>query len=530
MNKKFKYYFLFPALVVSAAVISILLIYNVYNIFSYRVYLIAPETKILVSTEFTSTILIKGSKSPTLIEVYLDDLLTEKKMFKDYNVTNLGELKIINLRIDPLYLASGTHRMSIVLKGGFFQKDSRIESEFIYERLNNNFALTNPDAIAKMKGFFAEDVSQLIVKLNNARDYYINSDWKKSDKYISQKELVANADVDANIKNKVLTLINLIENKSSLDEIDNSVNSLNLELYNKGYPLTNLMFENRYQNGTTNSFLLSYEVIDSVLLTNINQKSIVHILKRIDGINITEQFLGIKLPNSPFSYIINDKFEILKKRYANILGNDFQSASFEIKKLSDKYLDSENEIKELQNKFKEEANYSLKRNSLDELLKYSNAYHEIRHLNDYKEARKIGTNVPEILKYFYGDFSGKFGFSIDSSYAQEKQITQTLLKANPEYSAYLYELTHSDGLRRILLLSLFEKIINPDKEETSHHWAAKLIIYNLAKMNNLTSDNLLIMQVQGNESNWYKLTKQLIDLPFDKIEKDAARLMVEEFG
>jgi hypothetical protein len=161
-------------------------------------------------------------------------------------------------------------------------------------------------------------------------------------------------------------------------------------------------------------------------------------------------------------------------------------------------------------------------------VKEANAYHEIRHLEDYKNARNIGRSVPQILKYFYGDYQSS-GFALDSNFTLEKEICETLLKANPEYSAYLYELSNSRGLRRILLLTLFEKIVNPDKEETSHHWAGKLIIYNLAKMNGLETRELLTEQVKGNEQRWYDLTRKLVDMHYEQIERDASHLLMNEF-
>jgi hypothetical protein len=482
----------------------------------------------LVSTEFPVTIMVKGSKMPSVVEIYVDDKLTDKKLFDNIDFTDLGGIKLASMSIDPLYLSNGKHSFTVVLMGGFFQKDSRVSAEFLYEKMNSYFRLNSNENIGKMTKFFAEDVSQLIVRLNNARDYYISSDWRKSEKYTALKEKVFSADVDSAVKSKIGILINDIEEKKPVDEIYNSLNSLNAELYNRGYPVANLMFEYRYQNGGSDSYLLSYVVKDSVLTGTETRKSKVDIIKRIDGINIKEQFLGIKLPNSPFSFIIDENLNLVYKKYSDMLGNDWYESAREIQKLTNGYVKTTEEVKFLLDKMKEEASAYSRKAPLFQLVKEANAYHEIRHLEDYKNARNIGRSVPQILKYFYGDFRGS-GFSLDSSFTLEKEICETLLKTNPEYSAYLYELANSRGLRRILLLTLFEKIVNPDKEETSHHWAAKLILTNLAKINGIDTGELLTEQVKGNEQKWYELTRKLVDIHYEKIERDASQLMMNEF-
>ena len=515
-------------LAVSAIVLSVLVAYNFYNLYSYKVYLISPDKRMLVSTEFPVTIMVKGNKVPSVVEIYVDDKLTDKKLFENIDFTDLREIKLASLSIDPLYLSNGKHNFTVVLKGGFFQKDSRVSAEFLYEKMNSYFRLASDENISGMTKFFAEDVSQLIVRLNNAREYYVNSDWRKSDKYVAVKEKVFSADVDTAVKNRLGTLIYNIEEKSPVDEIYNSLNSLNAELYNKGYPVAGLMFEYRYLNGNSHSFLLSYKITDSVLTGTETRKSKVDIIKRIDDINIKEQFLGIKLPNSPFSFILDESLALIYKRYSDLLGTNFSASAWEIKKLTNGFITDESEVKYLLEKLKEETGAYTRKAPLFQLVKEANAYHEIRHLEDYKNARNIGRSVPQILKYFYGDYQSS-GFALDSNFTLEKEICETLLKANPEYSAYLYELSNSRGLRRILLLTLFEKIVNPDKEETSHHWAGKLIINNLAKMNGIDTGELLTEQVKGNEQSWYDLTRKLVDMHYEKIERDASHLLMNEF-
>ncbi|MCE1164073.1 MAG: hypothetical protein LWX07_01570 [Bacteroidetes bacterium] len=529
MGKKIKYYFVLPLLIISALVLTVLVAYNFYNIYSFKVYLISPQARILVSTEFPATILIKGKRMPKEIEVYIDDKVTQKINANSFDYTDLGILKIANLKIDPLYLQSGVHSMTIVLKGGVFIKDSRITKEFIYERMSPVPEKPSEEQIKMMKDFFTDDVSSLTARLNNARDYYVNSDWKNSDKYTEQKEKVKNAGVDTAVKEKLFGLIKKIEDKGDVDEIDNATNSLNLELYNKGYPFANLMFEYRYNNGTTASYLLSYEITGSVTPLPENTDRKVYILKRIDNLNITEQFLGIKLPNSPFSFILDESLALALKRCTAAASGDNGESIREIKRMTRSYKIGDDDAKFLSDKIREETGAAARNGKLASLVTNENAFHEIRHLNDYRDAKRIGNSVPEVLKYFYSDFQDQSIFNLDSSFAHEKEICETLLKVNPEFSAYLFELAKSDGLRRYVLLSLFERIINPDKEDTSHHWAAKLIIYLLAKSNNFTDKNLIVLPVNGNEDAWFALTKKLIGLPYDKIERDASFLMLNEY-
>ncbi|MEI7485466.1 MAG: hypothetical protein WCK13_12215 [Ignavibacteriota bacterium] len=529
MNKVLKYYVLFPLLIVSAAVLSVIVGYKAYNINSYKVYLVSPDNSILVSTEFPATILIKGRRTPDVVEIYVDDKLTEIKMFNNLNYTDLGELKIANFRIDPLYLSSGKHNFSVLLKGSMFLKDSKISADFIYEKKNNFSYVTEKDKVSLVRKFFAEDVSQLIVTLNDAREYYTNSDWKTSAKYTAQKKKVMDADVEQSVNSKLSDVIAAIENKSSIDSIYNTTNALNVELYNRGYPITNLMFEYRYKNRNSNSLLMSYEISDSVMIEKENLPSIVHVIKRVDGINVKEQFLGIKLPNSPFAFILDESMSLLTERYLRIFNPDEAVAKKEISRMTNGYVKNNEDAVYLLGKVKEETQKYISNRTFVEMLKKSNAYHEIRHLNDYKEARRIGKSVPEVLNYFYGDVKKGNFFSLDSSFKVERDICETLLKVNPEFSAYLYELANSKGLRRLVLLNLFEKLVNADKDETSHQWAAKLILYHLAKLNGYVTKDLISLPLEGNEEEWYTILKKLMDIPIEHLERDSVRLLMLEF-
>ena len=194
------------------------------------------------------------------------------------------------------------------------------------------------------------------------------------------------------------------------------------------------------------------------------------------------------------------------------------------------FVNNNNERKFILDKIKEESQKYVINKTFTELVKKSNAYHEIRHLNDYKLAQRIGKSVPEVLGYFYSNIGGEDFFSLDSTFKTEKDICEILLKINPEFSAYLYELVNSDGLRRLILVTLFEKIVNANKDDTSHQWAAKLILYKLAQMNGFTEKDLIALPIEGNEQGWLVLLKKLLEVPYEKIETDAAQLLMEEFG
>lgn len=521
---------LLPLLIVSGLVLAVLVGYKIYNLNSYKIYLISPDKSILVSSEFAASILIKGSKAPDVVEILIDDKLVERKMFKDFNYTDLGNIKVANINIDPLYLSSGNHKFSVLLKGGLFLKDSQVSAEFIYLKMNNFSTRNTDENIKKVKDFLAVDLSQLVVALNNARDYYINSDWRNSEKYKEQKNKILNSNVDSALTKKTLELIRLVENKSEMDSIFNAANSLNLELFNKGYPFTNLMFDYRYESGNTKSLLMSYEISDSVLLEKENLRSMVHIIKRIDGLNVKEQFLGIKLPNSPFAFILDESLNLIIERYLRLFDKNETIALKEIRRMTNSYIKNESDSKFVLEKIKEESQKYVIKDSFKELVRKSNAYHEIRHLNDYKEGRRIGVSVPEVLNYFYGDIRNENFFSLDSNFKVEKDICEILLKVNPEFSAYLYELVKSDGLRRLVILNLFEKLVNPDKNDTSHQWAAKLIMYKLGEMNGLTGRNLISLPLEGNEEEWFGILKGLLQIPAEKLERDSARLLMMEFG
>lgn len=530
MNKKVKYYVLFPLLTISAIVLTVFVGYRIYNLNSYKVYLISPDKSILVSTEFATTILIKGKKIPEVVEIYVDGRIYERRMFSDLNYTDLGNIKIANIKIDPMYLSSGIHNFTVLLKGGLFVKESRVSADFMYEKINNYSFRTDEQKIKDVKNFLEKDVSSLIVTLNNAREYYISSDWRKSEKYLSKKDSVLNSSIDPIVLKKLSELIRLIENSSDLDSVYNSTNSLNLELFNKGYPFTTLMFEYRYKNGNAKSLLMSYEISDSVMLEKENIHSLVHIIKRVDGLNLREQFLGIKLPNSPFAFILEESLEYVTERYLRLFDENEQNAIKEVSSMVSGFIKDNKDKKFILDKIKEESQKYVTNNTFRELVKKSNAYHEIRHLNDYKQAQRIGKSVPEVLGYFYNNIGSDDFFSLDSTFKTEKDICEILLKINPEFSAYLYELANSDGMRRLILISLFEKIINADKDDTSHQWAAKLILLKLAQMNGFTDKDLIAQPIEGNEQNWFEIIKNLLGVPYDKIETDAAKLLMTEFG
>jgi hypothetical protein len=274
---------------------------------------------------------------------------------------------------------------------------------------------------------------------------------------------------------------------------------------------------------------MSYEISDSVLIEKENLHSIVHVIKRIDGINVKEQFLGIKLPDSPFAFILSESLNLLTERYMRIFSSDETEAKKEISRMTNGYVKKNEDAVYLLGKVKEETQRHINNKTFVEMVKKSNAYHEIRHLNDFKEARRIGKSVPDVLNYFYGNVKNGNFFTLDSTFKAERDICETLLKVNPEFSAYLYELTNSTGLRRLVLLNLFEKLVNPDKEDTSHQWAAKLIMYQLAKLNGFTNKDLISKPLEGNEDEWYTILKKLMDIPTEQLEKDSARLLLTEF-
>ncbi|MFA7360216.1 MAG: hypothetical protein WC139_04195 [Candidatus Kapaibacterium sp.] len=530
MNKSVKYYVLLPLLAISAIILTVFVGYRIYNLNSFRVYLISPDKSILVSTEFATTILIKGKMTPEVVEIFVDGRLYERRMFSDLNYTDLGNIKIANIKIDPLYLSSGNHNFTVVLKGGLLVKDSKVSANFMYEKINNYAYRTEEQKTKDIRSFLENDAAILIAALNNAREYYINSDWRKSEKYTAIKENVFKSGIDTVILRKTTDLIKLLENSSELDSIYNAANSLNLELFNKGYPYTTLMFEYRYKNGNAKSLLMSYEITDSVMLEKENIRSIVHIIKRIDGLNLREQFLGIKLPNSPFAFILAESLNYVIERYSRLFDDDEQYALREVSSMVSGFVKDNNDRQFILDKIKEESRKHVINMAFTELVKKSNAYHEIRHLNDYKQAQRIGKSVPEVLGYFYNNIGGEDFFSLDSTFKTEKEICEILLKINPEFSAYLYELVNSDGLRRLILVTLFEKIVNADKDDTSHQWAAKLILFKLAQMNGFTEKDLIALPIEGNEQNWFELLKKLLEVSYDKIETDAAKLLMTEFG
>jgi hypothetical protein len=48
-------------------------------------------------------------------------------------------------------------------------------------------------------------------------------------------------------------------------------------------------------------------------------------------------------------------------------------------------------------------------------------------------------------------------------------------------------------------------------------------------MNGLETGELLTEQVKGNEQRWYDLTRKLVDMHYEQIERDASHLLMNEF-
>jgi len=54
-------------------------------------------------------------------------------------------------------------------------------------------------------------------------------------------------------------------------------------------------------------------------------------------------------------------------------------------------------------------------------------------------------------------------------------------------------------------------------------------MYRLGEMNGLTGRNLIALPLDGNEEEWFGILKGLLGLPAEKLERDAARLLMVEY-
>lgn len=514
----------------TALILLFLVVRNFYSISAFRVNLIYPENRILVSTEFTASIMITGSTDPGLILIKIDDVTIQSEEFENTGYTRVGDFKLLNIKINPESLSEGIHTLEIILKGGMLAKESSVSSEFVFEKVIPPSVKTNADSIKTMEEYFSGEVTDLIIKLNNARYYYTSSDWRQSDGYTSIREKVTEGKININIKEKLIRLITKIEESSPLNDITNAANSLNIELFNSGYPLMTLMFEYRYLNGDTRSLLLVYKIIDSVVFEYNGRRETAYELERLDRILQKEQFLGVNFPNSPFPIVLYDNTKELAEKYEKIFSPSTEESLTGIIKLFGKIIKDRNQIEKTALLIKQELSEAgFKKEDIYKLTRKANAVHEIRHLLDYKTSTRIGKSVPIALDYFYGEITGGSNFSRDTGFTTEKNIATTLMKINPEFSAYLFELAYSEGIRRIQLLNLLEKIINRKKEDTPHHWAAKFILYLLAERNGFADNNLINKSIEGNEKDWLELTMKLIELPLEKLAEESSSLYSYEF-
>ncbi|TRZ51477.1 hypothetical protein D4R99_04340 [bacterium] len=524
---KTKYYTTVALIIISIVTLGFLVYRNFYSLTTYRVYLLSPDNRALIATDFTASVMITGSRSPGYIDIFIDGNQTQSLDFDSLRYTELGSFRLANLGIKTEKLNEGKHSLEIILRAGILNKERRVASEFSYERINPFPNTVSETESKKMEKYFGGEVTELIIKLNDARYYYTNSDWRKSESYLKVKNKVIESDVNPLIKEKLKRLIEEIEKKSEVIDVDNTANSLNLALHNSGYSVLTLMFEYRYLNGESRSLLLSYKSIDTLRINSGGVYEKAFELLRLDSIKQREQFLGIKLANSPFAVVLNDNTRKLSDEYSRIILGSDPEARKELNSQLNYYTQNIDTLNLLINLITREAG---NKPDVFSIVRNSNAVHEVKHLWDYKHATPIGKSVKKVLDYFYGEITDDNSLVRDSALARERNIAGTLMRINPEYSAFLFELANAGGMRRLTLLTLFEKIKNKNKEDTPHHWAAKLILYNLAARHGIPAEGLLNNRAQGNEDKWFDLTLKLLRLEPDEIGKDAAAIMETEFG
>lgn len=528
-NKKIKYT-LWGVLSLSALIIVFFIARNIYSLNAYKIYLLSPEKNSVVSSEFTATLLIAGKKTPEFLRVYLDNEIVEAKTFDSLNVCEVEDLKLINIKIDPVYLNNGIHRAEFEIKGNWFAKDSRVGLDFGLEKLPSKQSSPSRTEIKRMQNFFSGEVTDYIVKLNNARYYYIPSEWKKSGNYLSARKKVLDADINDKIKTKLSVLMDSIESSADMVNIYNAANSLNLALYTEGYPLHALMFEYRYENGEVKSLLLPYASQGKIKYNKYGINEYAFLITRLDSLKQKEQFLGLKMPNSPFAYVVTDIADEVAVRYGSFFSKNNEDALYALKKLSGFSIKDDKVYSKFLSVILAEARDAgwSEKNTKD-FVYLSNSFHEIKHLYDYKNAIRISRSVPLVLNYFYGRIKEGNSPFRDSSFSIERSIAETLLRINPEFSAYLFELKETDGMRKVNLLSLFEKVINQAKLDTPHHWAGKLIIYLLAKKNGLADEDLLLQPADTNIEKWNDIIIKLMDLSNIKLYSSLKEIYEEEF-
>lgn len=524
---KTKYYAVVALIILSIVTLGFLVYRNFYSLTTYRVYLLSPDNRALIATDFTASIMITGSQSPGYIDIFIDGKQTQSLDFDSLRYTELGSFRLANIRISTEKLSEGKHSLDIVLRASLLNKERNVASEFSFEKINPSPNSVSETESKKMEKYFAGDVMELIIKLNDSRYYYRSSDWRKSDGYTKIRKKVFDSDVNPQIKDKLKNLIEEIEKKSEVIDVDNAANSLNLALHNSGYPVLTLMFEYRFPNGESRSLLLSYKSIDTIRVKtgSVNEKA--YELLRLDSIKQREQFLGIKLANSPFAAVLNDNTKKLSDEYSRIILGSKQEARKELNIQLNYYTQNIDTLDLLISLITGEAG---NKPNVFSIVRYSNAVHEVKHLWDYKHASPIGKSVKKVLDYFYGEISDGNSLVRDSALVRERNIAGTLMRINPEFSAYLFELANAGNIRRLTLLMLFERIINKNKEDTPHHWAAKLILYNLAARHGIPAEGLLNNRAVGNEAKWFDLTLRLLRLEPDEIRKDAAAIIENEFG
>ncbi|MBM4158216.1 MAG: hypothetical protein FJ216_05480 [Ignavibacteria bacterium] len=525
--------------IISAIILLILLILTTYILFffpTYRIEILHPADSSLIASDFFITVSICGKPVPDILEIKIDENTIETIHLDELNWNERNCATLYNFKIDISNIKSGNHILTARVKDNLLPASEKYSITFEKKDFKPFEKEADSSEISKIESFFTNELPDLIVTLNNTRLRHPDK-WTEREEYKQIKDSVFNYKIPISVLERIKSLIENIEKKSSPKEIKKEGDYLNIELCNNGYPFWTLMYEYRFDRGDIASILLTYKIIERMNLEIEGMKEQAYVLKRLDNINRVELFLGKQINETPAAIILENKIRELSDRLKIIYAGrrieqlrtmrDMLYFGVPVSTL-DFFVKSINSEVEQEMKDTSMQKYNTIEEKLYNMCKKPTVYHELRHLEDFKNGIALSNTSRIILDNFIESNPIKY-HSIDNYIEYEKFCYNSIVDINLELSAYLYELAYASGLRKYLLIKLANFILNKQYINTPEHWASKAILWLLARKNNMTDKNFLLPNQYINRDEWKEILIKLHGVNNKKLEQDIRDIYVDEF-
>jgi len=516
---------------------------------------IYPSDGIVVSNDFPVSIIVSPYDDFRSVEVRVNGRLKERIEYNDVRKLRVGNNAFINLPVRIEGERSGKKEIEIIFNRKFLSPKYRAAFEVEYKEIPD--IVSQPDSItaAKVEKFFAEQIQDVIIMLNNTR--LRSEDWKNDSKYTEKKRELSEADIPEDVKKSFMKLIETFEKDTTRTAKTNASNELNYILMKSGYPVITVLLESEPAEGEKRTVIFAYSVkeVSKVTAGGINEK--VYLLERLDRLGNKELFSGIITEHSPVTLVIDDVIKMNAKELEIFLNGERSEADKLTRKYTHYFVKEEKEVSEIVKSISEEpekikmeernlsgrtskggwsevADYEQgnpekpnREKTAYELMKVSTGTHEAKHLADYKDGFPFAKSITRITPYFFGS---EILTEAKTNIGRLIKVYDVFSRINPEYSAYLFSLGYSAGSRKYVLLKLLDFVLNEYYKDNQYHWAAKLIFYRFGDKTGVEAGELLTQPVEGNERVWVEIYKKLTRTEGEEIGRIAREIFNEDYG